>query len=240
MSSRRKNRGDISRYFHEVVKEDIPRREQWHCDTIHGSRSFHSVASISAADPTKLMVRYLACFCQACQLHNWDNCEYTSHVDPWSVVQIRVQNTRLVRTQMITSFEECDDSQFGGDEDELTDYLTIGQNFAVLAEDGNSEGVPYYVLHCQRPQFVVREAFACVWGNQFEVGDHAVEGTYYQKWGPQNYVYLSTSRPAYIHSHLVIARGFPMMPQNHRVQGRDPTYKILHEHHQLILANLHR
>lgn len=186
------------------------------------------------------MVRLLSCFCQACQAHNWDDCENTSHVDPWSVVQIKPQNTRLVRAQMITSLEDHDDSQFHGDNDELTDFLSIGQNFVVLAEDGNCEGVPYYVLHCQRPKFVVRQAFECVWGNKFEVGDHAVEGTYYQKWGPQNYVYLSTSRPTYIHSHLVIARGFPMMPQDHMVQGRDPTYKLLQGHHQMILNNLTR
>jgi hypothetical protein len=83
-----------------------------------------------------------------------------------------------------------DDSQLGGDLDDLTNDIDIGKKFAVLAEEGNDKGVVYYVLQCQHRKFVVGEDFTCIWGNDFEVGDHAVEGIYYQRWGmgAHNYV----------------------------------------------------
>jgi hypothetical protein len=89
----------------------------------------------------------------------------------------------------------------------------------VLAEEDNDKEFQYYILQCQRAKFVVREDFEYVWGNKFEVGDHAIEGIYYQRWGRglQNYVYLTSSYPANIHSHLVKAKNFSMLPHDHRV-----------------------
>jgi hypothetical protein len=110
----------------------------------------------------------------------------------------------------------------------------------VLVKEGKDKEVRYYILWCHRAKFVVQEEFDYVWGNKFEVRDHAIEGIYYQCWGCglQNYVYLTGSCPAYIHSHLVKAKNFSMLPHNHRVQGRDPTYKLSKEHHAQIVQQL--
>jgi hypothetical protein len=50
----------------------------------------------------------------------------------------------------------------------------------MLADEGNEEGISYYVLQCQRPTFIVCEGFDCVWGNSFSIGDSIVEGIYYE------------------------------------------------------------
>jgi hypothetical protein len=79
-----------------------------------------------------------------------------------------------------------------------------------------------------------------VWGNSFAAGDSVVEGIYYQRWGQgeRNYVFLSNLYLAYINPHSVKAKCFPMVPNNYTVQGSDPTYKLLEEHHHLILNSL--
>ena len=49
---------------------------------------------------------------------------------------------------MIESVQNDDQSQFGDDEDTLSDAISIGENFIVLVDEGNDEGMPYYVLQC--------------------------------------------------------------------------------------------
>jgi hypothetical protein len=68
----------------------------------------------------------------------------------------------------------------GGDHNLLTEDLRIRDNFTMLADEGNEEGISYYVLQCQRPTFIVCEGFDCVWGNSFSIGDSIVEGIYYE------------------------------------------------------------
>jgi hypothetical protein len=238
----RKRRGQISRYFHEVMKDDlvVARMEPWDCATIDDTRQLHSISLLSAADPTQLMVRDLSYICRSCLLQNWEHCLNSCHVLPWRLVKLRPRNTRVVRRVMIESVQNDDQSQFGGNEDTLSDGISIGDNFAVLADEGNDEGVPYYVLQCQRPKFLVHRAFECVWKNTFDVGQYAIEGFYYQRWGrgSRNYVYLSGSHPAYLYLDFVKARRFPMVPTDHVVQGSEPTYTLLEEHHLMIINNL--
>jgi hypothetical protein len=238
----RKGRRHISRYFHEVSKEDlvIARTEPWDCATVDGTRNLHSISSLTAADPTQLLVCDMSCLCQSCLLQNWEQCLNNGHVLLWRLVKLRPRNTRVVRRVMIERVENDDESQFGGDEEALADGVSTGDNFAVLANEGNDEGVPYYIVQCQRPKLFVQTAFQCVWGNIFEVGEYAIEGFYYQRWGrgSRNYVYLSGSHPAYLHPDSVKAKGFPMVPKDHVVQGSDPTYTLLEEHHAMIMSSL--
>jgi hypothetical protein len=104
---------------------------------------------------------------------------------------------------MIEHLQEVDDSQYGGDSDVITSEFCIGTNFAVCAENNNDEGVDYYVLSVLRPRFRVQQPFICPWGNEFRIGDYAIKGMYYQKFGrnrTRNYVWLIGSQPAHIHS----------------------------------------
>jgi hypothetical protein len=225
----------IFRKFWHIDESAVVRSNPFACATIPGSRSLHSVFSFSAADPTKLMVRQLSCFCPPCVDEDWDNCESKDHVKPWRCVKLKPSDTSYVREQMV-HYGDHEEWEFGGDGEELSDLLNIGDNFVVPAEGDNSEGVDFYILQCQRPKFKVRESFSCVWGCDFEAGDLAIGGTYYQKWGSSNksYVYLSESNVAYIHAHLVCASKFAIPPANHRVKGDDPVYSLSNETLELI------
>jgi hypothetical protein len=142
---------------------------------------------------------------------------------------------------MIEHLHEVDDSQFGGEFEVITNHLQIGTSFAVCAENENEEGVHYYLLAVLRPRFCVDVSFIYAWGNEFRVGDYAIEGMYYQKFGRKtsyNYVCLTGSQPAYIQADLEKATDSPMVIQSHRVLGGDATYKLLEEHHHFIMGSL--
>jgi hypothetical protein len=130
--------------------------------------------------------------------------------------------------------------EFGRNGEEVLDLLNIGDNFVVPIERDNSEGVDFYILQCQRPKFKVRESFTCVWGCEFEAGDLAIGGAYYQKWDSSNksYVYLNESNAAYIHAHLVCASKFAMPLANHRVKGDDPVYSLSNKTIELIRSDI--
>jgi hypothetical protein len=231
----------ISRYFHLVLKSDVPRAEPWECDRIPGLRALYSISSTSGVDSTKLMVRYLSCFCGSCQAQCWKECDNLHHVHAWRLVRIKPHKMRHIRRQIGIFMEnQGDSSQVNLDQDELTDDLRIGDTFSVVAEPGNDKGVRYYILECQSEKIVVQRAFTCVWGNRFEVGDHAIEGIYHQKWrrGAHNYVFLDDSDPAYVHSHLVKCTKFDLVPSDHKVRGSDPVKRLLPNHHKIIMKIL--
>lgn len=150
------------------------------------------------------MVRDLVCFCSPCVTKNWEACWNTSHALPWSLIKLKPINNRLVCHQM-EEYEDHEEWEFGGHGEDLLDLLQAGDNFVILAIEGNDVGVDFDVLQCQRAKFMVHESFQCVWGCHFDVGDHVVTLTYYQKWGrgSQNYVFLNQSRTTYIDAHLV-------------------------------------
>lgn len=224
-SSYRKEKCEIKRQFWLI--DSVDRSNPHNCDTISGSRQLHSIFAISPADPTKLMVRELSCFCASCLVEDWETCESKGHVKSWQLVKLKPANTRQV-CEIMDENDNSDDWEFGGDEGNLGDVLNIGDNFAIPAEPENEEGVDFYLLQCQQPKFIVKAPFECVWGGSFDVGDFVVAGTYYQRWGrtDKTYVYLSESRVAYVNAESVVACKFQMKPASYRVKGDDPIYKI--------------
>ena len=155
-------------------------------------------------------------------------------------MKVHVKDVEVVREQM-EDFGDGSESQFGCEEDSLADLLELGDNFVVPAEPNNKEGVQFYILACLRKKFLVREAFVCKWGSEFNVGDYAVQGRYYQKWGSsqKSYVFLDKSKPAFIPSDLVMAMKFAMPVQNHRIQGKDPMYFLSNSDQASIQDKIH-
>jgi hypothetical protein len=162
-------------------------------------------------------------FCAPCIAQDWVGCINKGYVQSWPLKKLLPKNPRMIRA--------ADDwvpawggwSQFGGEFEVITNHLQIGTNFVVRVEDENEEGVHYYLLAMLRPRFRVDVPFICAWGNEFRVGDYAIEGMYYQKFGRNtfhNYVCLIGSQPAYIHADSVKATDFPMVIQSHRVPGK--------------------
>ena len=70
-------------------------------EVVAGSRSFHSISSVSAADPIQLLVRYLSCFCSHCIAQDWGACINKVHVQPWLLKKFLPKNPRIIRRHMI-------------------------------------------------------------------------------------------------------------------------------------------
>ena len=122
-------------------------------------------------------------------------------------------------TEQMSEFGDGSESQFGGEDDCLADILAVGDNFAVPTCHGNKKNIQFYVLVCLRKKFLVREAFMCKWGTDFEAGDYAIQGQYYQKWRKNKgtFVYLDKSKPAFVSPNLIMVVKFAMLVQNHHI-----------------------
>jgi len=151
-------------------------------------------------------------------------------VAAWRIVKLKPSNTQAVRDQ-IEQFEDGIGFEFGGASGQYGDLVDIGDNFVVPAEPGNEEGVPFYVLQCQRSKFEVQSAFTCSWGGEFQEGDFVIGGTYYKKHGTADntFVFLDRSNVAYVHAHLVRAVKFSMTLASHMVKGGDRVYRMSSE-----------
>ena len=237
---------DVHRKFWCVKEETLAlhRLKRWNSDTIQGCSLFHLVASISKGDPTKLMFRELSCYYEPCENGDYDNCDNIEHMGNSISIKIQPHNVRHVVAQM-SQYGEGKDfvsyaSQLHGDGIEMADVLLVGDKFAVPTEPNNTEDVQFYVLECQRRKFLVCSPFKCKWGCEFEVGEYAMAGRYFQKWGraEKSYVFLDGSCIAYIPTNLVCHVKFTMLPAEHRVQGRDPVYYLGDLDKQFIIKKI--
>jgi hypothetical protein len=94
------------------------------------------------------MVWDFVCFCPACFKEQCEGCLNKAHVLPWWLIKLIPSNTRLVKKQM-EEFDDPNEPKFGGDGEELLDLLQVGDNFFILAIEGNAKGVDFYILQCQ-------------------------------------------------------------------------------------------
>lgn len=67
---------------------------------------------------------------------------------PWRCLKLNPVDIQYVQDQMVKHADE-EDWKFGRDAEEMSDLLNIGDNFVVPAEEGNAEGVQFYILQCQ-------------------------------------------------------------------------------------------
>jgi len=89
------------------------------------------------------------------------------------------------------------------------------------------EGVEFYVvLSTTSTNFEGRLYMSL--GHSFQASDIVVVGTYYQKWGTREkmYVLLHQSHTIYLHISHVWAIKFCMLLINHRVSGNEPIYTL--------------
>lgn len=230
---------EVQRYFWEIPK-DGTRERSYHCETIQGSQALHSVYSFAVADPTQLFVRKLSCFCAYCLDGDFVNCVNKSHVENWDLVKLKPYDLREVADQMTDhDIQDDEDWEQAVEGEGFGDLIRPGDNFAVPAAEGNTEGVEFYILQCTRGKYEVRDGFKCAWGPEFEVGDFVIRGTYYQKWN-NGYVFLGNSQPAHIDAHLAVHGKFAMIPKPGRRKGGEVTYNISDDTLATIRAGLHR
>jgi hypothetical protein len=99
-SSYESSRRTISRIFWNVKLEHIDRSNFYACDNILGFSKFHYIHVFSIFDPTKLIVRPLACFCISCFERDWQHCLNQSHVPEWKIIKLCPKDTQFVRGNM--------------------------------------------------------------------------------------------------------------------------------------------
>ena len=220
-------RKPMRREFWEVSREDVNKLQDLDCDTISGTRGLHSILATNRNHLTNLQVKKLACFCLFCFDGKWEDCINLHWTGPWMSRYLQPENAAHVRNLMMapeSNVWACDASG----ETILASTLDIGDNFAVNAAEGNSEGADFWVINCTKTMHAVKYAFTCKWGTSFEVGDEIVAGFYYQRWGTSetSYVLLKNSHPVHMHAHLVRAVKFDMLPKDYRVQGNDLVYDL--------------
>ena len=75
----------LIRYFHLVAVGAVDRTRDLDCRAIPGTRSVHSVSSVSPTNVTYLHIRQLACFCVECMDDNPMLCLKQEHVKHWAL-----------------------------------------------------------------------------------------------------------------------------------------------------------
>ncbi len=61
----------------------------------------------------------------------------------WQLIKIKPSNTKLVIEEM-EEFYDLDELEFGGDGEEFSDFLQVGDNLVVPTIEGNAKGMDFY------------------------------------------------------------------------------------------------
>jgi hypothetical protein len=208
-------RRDVKRYFYEVASTDVVRADQFNARRVEGTRSFHQVRSVGL-DMISLQVRTLSCFCSFCQDGGDGPCDNAAYVEAYKLIRIEPCNIDDVRADV-----EHVDVIGEGDREAIVACLEVGDHFAVVADEGNSEDADFWILITEQTLHAVEEeSREDCWGQKVYKGEQIVVGRYYKQQGRsmRSYV-LCDAGPAYIYSHLVIAAKFAMVPARHRQKG---------------------
>lgn len=146
------------------------------CVTVDGTLKLHSIRSSMQRDPTVFTRRH-SCFCVGCVHGDWVDCQMNGWADKWHEQILRpLQGPGDIAMSMDTI-----EMRFSEDADSLTDFLAEGDDFAVIAEDGNAEKVDYYILRCIRPKMRLQQAMVDDFGLQYDTHSMVVGGHYFQQ-----------------------------------------------------------
>lgn len=207
----------------------MDRSNLWGCETVKGSRSLHCISGFSRRDPTQVRTRLLSCFCDACIRGHWRTCCSKSYVGKWTHLVLKP----LSEVPEEAEVPEDDAAMFEGCHDMLSDYLTEGDNFAVVnAEAENEEGVEFFLLRCTKIKWMIESIVRDQWGNKCAKNTYVVTWCYYQqKVGhPNHYTLLDDKGVTNLYSHLVRAIKFEMP----LVDATSKTYYLSPELHETI------
>lgn len=216
-------------HFHLIEKTEVCRKNPLACRTVPGSRSMHSIRSVSHTNNVLLQCRDYSCFCRACvSVHAFGRCPNHLHVAPWKLVTLDPR-----RADEAVQEEEDLDREWTAapDSNLLASELLVGDHFAILADrdDPSADGAKFFVLLCTKAMYVVEEeTVQDAWGGSMEQGDEVVEGLYYEQHGlaENSYVFLRSVGVARIYSHLVCAHKFSMTLAKHKQKGNTSVYQL--------------
>ncbi|MCO5546974.1 hypothetical protein L7F22_000413 [Adiantum nelumboides] len=160
----------------------------------------HCVNCFSSIDTTALRCRNLSCFCHACMHRQWRRCANKAHVKAWQYARIIPVEADIGKD--VSSDEEIDAPMYAGHHDDLSDALRVGHNFAINAEE---EDTDFYILRCCTKKRLSIANQKNAWHNQIKKNSYYVEGHFYDKVAGcfDRYVLLDDRPPASMYLHLV-------------------------------------
>ena len=220
---------DTRRVFWEVGIDEVKRDISWDCHPIPNLRQVHSVRGFWETNGHCIGVRQLSCFCYECIQGKWRRCVNTSWVHHWVYHSLLdIVEGEAVSDRDISNFT------YQGSADILTDVLCVDDNYAVNAEEGNSEGSDFFFLKCTVPKKQATQNMVDVWGNFISTGTYFVEGLFYENLGDCLFKLLNDKPIAYMYSHLVRCVKIPMTPDC----GMNNLYRISANVYELIYNSM--
>jgi hypothetical protein len=216
----------VHRHFILIGLKEVPRDKPLACQTVLGSRSMHSIRSVSHTNNILLECRDHSCFCPCCVLGAPGTCPHRTHVEPWKMETLQP----IISKDAVQEPEEEDpDGKKEPEENLIAAVLSVGDHFAVLADplDPGAKGAEFFVLICTKTMHLVQaERVTDNWGGGADRGDEVVHGLYYHQSGRKQHSYclMQEAGPAILLSHLVIASNFTMTLAPHKQKGRVSVY----------------
>lgn len=221
-------RRQVSRHFHLVGLTDVPRDKPLACKTVPGSRSMHSIRSVSHTNNVLLECRDFCCFCPACARHGSGVCLNAAHASPWDLVTLHP----LSSTDAVQESEDPDPSWIVETGDNiLASECEVGDHFAIVADPANldDDGAEFYVLQCTKSMHVYHgSSIRDAWDTVIDDGDEILEGYYYRQRGRRktSYVFLREAGVARVYSHLVCASKFTMTQAPYQQKGKHSVFQL--------------
>ena len=108
-------------------------------------------------------------------MHNqWRKCSNKTHVSSWSF-------HKIAQSVGANGEDKSEEPAYEGHFEALSDAIQVGDNFAVNAEEGNKEGVDFYLIKCTNTLEVLKTHEVDSWGGVFEAGSYILKGFYYKQ-----------------------------------------------------------
>lgn len=221
-------RKEVIRHFHLIGVTDVVRDKPLACQTVPGSRSMHSIRSVSHSSNVLLECRDFCCFCPACQRHGSGTCVNSAHARSWELVTLQP----IASNDIVQEPEEADPDWIAeSDDNSLAAECQVGDHFAIVADTENPDdnGAEFYVLLCTKSMYVHHgESIRDAWNTTVEDGDEVLEGFYYRQRGRSrnSYVLLRDGGVARVYSHLVCATKFWMTQAPHKQKGNVTVFHL--------------
>jgi hypothetical protein len=185
----------VNRYVWEIQDGDVDRSVELDYDTVSGSRNMHQARLVSAKDPTLLYYRQLSCFCEACFEGHNESCVQNDHVQPWSLIRLRAQQTHQVRALYDLDGEEV---TVGTGGEWIAEEVLVGDHIVVRCEASNDSR--FWTMLVDKALHEVRITFGDETGNKFTPGDMVLRRYWYEARNPsrRSYTLRDDRQPSYV------------------------------------------
>eukprot|EP01018_Ginkgo_biloba_P011109 Gb_23216 [translate_table: standard] len=135
---------------------------------------------------------------------------------------------------------ESDECTFSTDYDTLSDFLSEGDVFVIIAPPDNPKNVQYYLLRCTASKRILNVESTDVDGFTYPTGSMVVMGYFLQKIA-QNDSYMTykdyhINMICFQYSHLIIAVRLSLAPI--RGKGKVKKWKLSIEDHEKIIETI--